>query len=52
MKAQLNSGCVLICSVGPRFYDRGHHILIRGYDDGRFLVNDPNSRARSEILAL
>ena len=49
MKAQLNSGCVLICSVGPGdFTTEGHYILIRGYDDSGFLVNDPNSRARSE----
>ena len=49
MKAQLNSGCVLICSIGPGdFTTEGHYILIRGYDDSGFLVNDPNSRARSE----
>ena len=45
----LKQGQPVICSVGRGdFTTEGHYILIRGYDDSGFLVNDPNSRARSE----
>ena len=49
MKAELDRGHVIICSVGPGdFTTEGHYILIRGYDDRGFLINDPNSRVRSD----
>jgi hypothetical protein len=39
----------IICNVGPGdFTDNGHFIVIRGYEDGAFLVNDPFSVIRSE----
>ncbi len=48
MRSELELGHVIICSVGPGdFTTEGHYILIRGYDNGAFFVNDPNSRIRS-----
>lgn len=44
MARKLQDGCVLICSVSPGdFTQRGHFIVIYGYEDGWFEVNDPNS---------
>lgn len=44
----LESGSPIICSVGPgAFTNNGHFIVITGYEDGKFIVNDPNSRVRS-----
>lgn len=49
MKAALDSGNVIICSMRPGDFTKGgHFILIRGYDREGFLVNDPNSRKNSE----
>lgn len=48
MKAALDQGNVLICSMGPGdFTAGGHFIVIYGYDQDGFLVNDPNCVARS-----
>ena len=48
MKAALDSGSVIICSMGPGdFTAAGHFIVIYGYDKTGFLVNDPNCVARS-----
>ncbi|MCD8146234.1 MAG: C39 family peptidase [Clostridiales bacterium] len=44
----LETGHPLICAVGPGdFTASGHFIVIYGYSDGVFLVNDPNSPTRS-----
>ena len=44
MAQKLSQGCVLICSVAPGdFTQNGHFIVIYGYDDGWFEINDPNS---------
>lgn len=44
MVAQLNAGNPIIVSVGPGdFTDNGHFIVITGYKDGAFTINDPNS---------
>ncbi len=48
MKAALDGGSVIICSMGPGdFTAAGHFIIIYGYDRKGFLVNDPNCVARS-----
>lgn len=46
---EIDNGRMLICSVGPGdFTTGGHFIVIYGYDENGFLVNDPYCRARSE----
>lgn len=48
MKRQLDEGGLIICSMLPGdFTTTGHIILIRGYDENGFYVNDPNSIKRS-----
>lgn len=48
MKAELDRGHVLICAMGPGdFTAAGHFIVIYGYDEDGFMVNDPNCVARS-----
>lgn len=50
MIARLREGSPIICSVGPGdFTDSGHYIVITGYNDNGFTVNDPNSRVRSSM---
>lgn len=49
MKQELDRGNLIICSMRPGdFTAGGHFILIRGYDEEGFMVNDPNSRENSE----
>ncbi len=44
----LAAGEPIICSVGPGdFTSDGHYIVLTGYEDGVFTLNDPNSRERS-----
>ena len=44
MVAELNAGHPLIVNVGPGdFTDYGHFIVITGYENGMFTINDPNS---------
>lgn len=48
MKAALDRGQVLICAMGPGdFTAAGHFVVIYGYDEDGFMVNDPNCVARS-----
>lgn len=48
MKAALDAGNPIICSMGPGdFTTQGHFIMIYGYDEDGFWVNDPNCIARS-----
>lgn len=48
MEQTLDDGRVVICSMGPGdFTTDGHFILIRGYDENGFYVNDPNRRSNS-----
>lgn len=48
MKAALDKGKILICSVRKGvFTSEGHFIVIYGYDDTGFKVNDPKCVARS-----
>lgn len=49
MSAALEEDKLIICVLGPGdFTDSGHFILLTGYEDGAFSVNDPNSYVRSE----
>lgn len=48
MKSQLDAGHPIICSMGAGdFTTEGHFILIYGYNENGFLVNDPNCIGRS-----
>ena len=48
IKDALDDGGLVVCSMRPGdFTKTGHYILIRGYDEGGFWVNDPNSRTNS-----
>lgn len=49
MKKHLDKERVMICSMRPGDFTRcGHFIVISGYDEDGFIVNDPNSKANSE----
>lgn len=51
MLHELEQGHPIICSMGAgAFTTTGHIIVISGAEDGRFIVNDPNSRERSDRL--
>lgn len=48
LKAELDKGHVLICAMRQGdFTVAGHFIVIYGYDESGFMVNDPNCAARS-----
>lgn len=48
MKTALDQGGILICSMGPGdFTAGGHFVVVYGYDQEGFLINDPNCVARS-----
>lgn len=48
MKNSLDAGRLIVCSMRPGdFTTTGHFILIKGYDEDGFLVNDPNRRSTS-----
>lgn len=50
MRAELDAGHVLICAMrAGDFTASGHFIVIYGYDENGFLVNDPNCVARSGV---
>lgn len=45
----LKAGNPIICVMGPgAFTNTGHFIVLTGYKDGSFTVNDPNSYKNSE----
>lgn len=47
----LESGKLIVAHMGPGvFTEIGHYIVITGYEDGKFRVNDPNSYTNSEKL--
>lgn len=48
LKAELDRGRYIICAMGPGdFTAAGHFIVLYGYDENGFFINDPNSRTRS-----
>lgn len=47
----LADGKLIVAHMGPGvFTEIGHYIVITGYQDGKFTVNDPNSRDNSAKL--
>lgn len=51
MKKNLELGNPVICIMGPGdFTTTGHFIVLTGCRDGKFMVNDPNSKTNSEKL--
>lgn len=45
----LRQGHPIILSMGPgTFTAGGHYIVLAGYEDGKYIINDPNSYERSE----
>lgn len=47
----LLAGNPIICIMGPGdFTDSGHFIVLTGYKDGGFTVNDPNSNQNSQKI--
>lgn len=48
MRAVLDNGGIIICAMGKGdFTISNHYIVIYGYDNEGFMVNDPNCVARS-----
>ena len=51
IRQELQAGNPVICIMGPGvFTTTGHFIVLTGYKDGKFRVNDPNSVVRSSQL--
>lgn len=51
MADALAEGKLIVCVVGPGdFTTTGHFLLLTGYEDGAFRVNDSNSTVNSRIL--
>ena len=49
IRDKLDEGCPVVVNVGPGYFtDSGHYMVIVGYDDQGFIINDPNSRTNSE----
>ncbi len=47
----LNSGRLIVVNVKPGIFTTvGHYMVVVGYEDGKFRINDPNSPANSEKL--
>ena len=50
LKAHLDKGNILICSVRPgEFTSEGHFIVIYGYDENGYKINDPKCVYRSRL---
>jgi hypothetical protein len=47
----LDSGRIIVVNVKPGIFTTvGHYLLLVGYEDGKFRINDPNSPANSAKL--
>jgi ABC-type bacteriocin/lantibiotic exporter with double-glycine peptidase domain len=47
----LESGRIIVVNVRPGIFTTvGHYMVIAGYEDGKFRINDPNSPANSQKL--
>lgn len=47
----LDSGRIIVMNVKPGIFTTvGHYMLVVGYEDGKFKINDPNSPANSAKL--
>lgn len=47
----LDTGRIIVANVKPGVFTTvGHYLLVVGYEDGKFKINDPNSPANSEKL--
>lgn len=47
----VNSGRIIVMNVSPGVFTTvGHYLLVVGYEDGKFQINDPNSEINSEKL--
>jgi hypothetical protein len=45
----LRQGHPIILSMGPGVFTAGgHYVVLAGYEDGKYIINDPNSYERSE----
>lgn len=50
IRGRLAAGTPIICSMRPGdFTTAGHFIVLAGVEDGKIIVNDPNSRVRSSM---
>lgn len=51
IRDNLEVGNPIICAMGPGdFTSSGHYIVLIGMEDGKYIVNDPNSKEKSEML--
>ena len=51
IRRELDKGNPVICVMGPGvFTTTGHYIVLTGYQDGKFSVNDPNSLDKSQKM--
>ena len=51
IRDNLEVGNPIICAMGPGdFTSSGHYIVLIGMEDGKYIVNDPNSREKSSQL--
>lgn len=49
MKKEIQKGHLMICSMSPGDFTRGgHFILLTGYENGEYHVNDPNSMENTD----
>ncbi len=51
IQSKLEAGIPIICVMGPGdFTTSGHFLVLTGYENGKIILNDPNSMANSQKL--